>query len=37
MIDTIITFILGMFTGSTLLAVLACLAAMGDDDETMYD
>ena len=27
----IIIFILGMFTGATVLAVLACLA-MGDDD-----
>ena len=26
----IITFILGMFTGATVLAVLSCLA-MGDD------
>lgn len=33
---TIAVFILGMFTGATTLAVLACLA-MGDDDEIMYD
>ena len=32
----IIIFVLGMFTGATVLAVLSCLA-MGDDDETMYD
>lgn len=31
----IIIFILGMFTGATVLAVLSCLAAGRDYDEDM--